>query len=492
MTSILSLTATLGWLALGGGQAQAPGAELSQKLLAQWQPGSGLFQLNISIDTSEMADQPVPPADEPGTLEEQIAKATADLEHAEKRGLLLFRRAVLYIRAGQNREAALDFVEAQAALEGELAADPRNTAARSCYAQICLLMDKKDDARRALQEGLDGDPTQAALLVALIPLLPDYDEALVSRTEAALRERQSREPGDSAACEGLFVVALVRMADEKVRNDLIALGASGHYDELAGQLHLLDALRAHQAKHPDNPVARWWVGKAYALMGMMGVGSLTDLARVGKPALAEFIQPAEELLSDVPGNPRADVSSYAALLVIHAARADPDGMVKVSQAAAEAFPGDEAVQLLRVGVLSDIAGRVDKALELAIPAAAKYHTPAWQATLAWLYYKSGAGGRAAEIAQEVIKEKDKVESAPLRRALLVLAGVAASRGDLEPAGKLVDDAASVMPGPDVGIDKAIVLALSGQYKEAHNMLVEVAMQNTMNLPSRELLRLVPE
>jgi len=492
MTTILSLTATLAWLALGGGQAQAPDAELSQKILAHWQPGSGLFQLNIAIDASEMSDQPALPAAESGTLEEQIAKVTADLEHAEKRGLLLYKRAILYIRARQNREAALDLVDAQAALAGEVAADPGNTSSRSCYAQICLVMDKKDDARKVLQEGLDRDPTQTGLLVALVPLLPAYDEALVDRTDAALRDRLSRDPGDSGGCAGLFVAALVRMADEKVRNDLVALGAGDHYDELAAQLNVLDALRAHQAKHADDPVARWWVGKAYALMGMMGVSSLIDLARVGKPALAEFLRPAAEALADVPGNPRADVSSYGALLVIRAAQADIPSMVSLAQAAAQAFPDDETVQLLRIGVLSDVAGETDKALELATPAAAKHGTPSWQATLAWLHYRAGDRDRAAEIAQQLVKEKDKVEPAPLRRALLVLAGVAASRGDLTPAGRLVDDAASVMPGPDVGIDKAILLALSGQYKEAHNLLVEVAMQNTMNLPSRELLKLVPE
>lgn len=473
---------------------------LTERLMQHWQPGRGIYELPIALSATEMDAQadPIRSGEAAETPEAEIERLNALIAESSRPGLIILARAHLRAQLGQSEQASRDFLQAEIALREEVAAGAVDTAPWAGLAEVLLITKQEDKALEVLRQGLADDPSRALLLMYLLALDPDTDRALVDQTEQAVRARLAATPGDSEACINLFFVTMTRLSTPDRRARLTELARQDKFAEIEAELRIAEPFKAHQRAHPENAVARWWVGKAIALVGNVallgGETAFIDLARSGNPALAAFLAPVGEYLSDAPGDPRADVSCYNALFIYRAAQSDADAAIAVLRQAAEAFPENDSIRLTLAETLCDVKNDPEAALEVARAAADQLKTLRCVGSLAWIYLRAGMPEQAADLARKLLSAADSLptplEPALARRALLVLAGSAAATGRPLEAEVYVDQAADVLPGPSVAIDRAIVLALKGNTHEARDLLLEVAATDPRSDAVRGLLAIL--
>ncbi|MBD3173594.1 MAG: tetratricopeptide repeat protein [Armatimonadia bacterium] len=471
---------------LAAAQQKAPGP-----LLEHWLPGSGLYPIEVSINAEEMSGEPSEPAEPEEDLspEQALERINDRLDEAEKRGMLLMQRAQVHLRLGNTDESALDLMEAQAALRAEIPTEPGNARLVLGLAMVSTQLGEVDKAISVLREALESDPAEAAYVAHLMPLLDEYDDTIVQRSLEAVRAKLQADPGDSKALSDLFMLSMVRLADQDLHSDLMDLAGQGDYQGIADRLGLMDAFRAHRDAHPDDPVARWWLGKAYVVMGQMGTRSLMATAKHGSPEgpAARFMAPAGELLADAPGHPRAAASTYNALIVYHALRGEGQEVIGVVESARQAFPDNESLPFLHAELVAEVGGDPEAGVRIATEALEDTKTFAGVGSLAWVSALSGDYPRARQLSGALLTEPDAVPGTVARRAMLVTAYTQAAQGDYAGAEELVNQVLGLAPGLGPAIDKAIILALLGETSAAEDMLIDIATSNPADTASRALI-----
>lgn len=462
--------------------------EAPHPLLDHWLAGSGLFPIEVSINAEEMS-QTAPEPEQDMTPEQVLEQVNAELATAEERGLLLLRRAQAKVRLGDSEQAALDLLEAQAALREEVAKHPGDPRLVLALASVCAQVHDEDEARQLLRTALDADPTQAAYVAHLIPLLDAYDSALVERSLAAVRAKLAGNPGDSQALSDLFMLSMVRMADPEFHAELVRLAGEGDYAGIAERLDLIEPFRAHMEAHPGDPVAQWWLGKAYVVMAQTGTRSLMATAKRGTPdsPAARFVAPAGELLASVPGNPRAHLASYNALIVYHALRGEGEEVIRVVEAARQAFPKHESLPFLHAELVAEVQHDPVRGQEIANEAIQQFRTFAGVGSLAWVSALKGDYDRSRQLCTALLQESDSISGTVARRAMLTFAYTQAAVGDYAGAEQLVDQVLEQAPGLDPAIDKAILLYLLEEPDAAEDILIDIATANPAEVASRALL-----
>ncbi len=483
----LHLRPTLMWALLFAAWP-AVAQDAPDPLLDHWLAGSGLFPIEVSINADEMTPT-VEVREEDLTPEQALEKVNGELAQAEERGLLLLRRAQAQLMLGSTEQAALDLLEAQNALREDLAKHPGDPRLLLALASVCAQVRDEDEARQLLRAGLDADPTEAAYLAHLMPLLESYDVALVDRSLTAVRAKLAADPGDSKALSDLFMLSMLRLADSDFHAEMLALAGEGDYAAIAERLDLIAPFQAHMQAHPESPVARWWLGKAYVVMAQTGTRSLMATAKRGSaqgPA-AQFVAPAGELLADAPGDPRAHLATYNALIVYHALRGEGAEVIRVVEAARQAFPQNESLPFLHAELVAEVQGDGARGQAIANEAIEEVRTFSGLASLAWVSALAGDHDRARQLAGALLSEPEAIPATVARRAMLTIAYLQAAAGDYAGAEEIVDGVIEHAPGLDPAVDKAILLMLLGDSDAAEEILIDIATANPAEVASRALL-----
>jgi tetratricopeptide (TPR) repeat protein len=476
--------------------AQADAAERAV-LLRYWQPGRGLGPIGVSFETGS------PPADEAseGTAAELLPKIEALLAEGKgSKGLLLLRRSQLEEDLGRKDDAERDRAASLDALTTELAAEPGAVWLRLALAKTLAAADRADDARKVLIEGLDRDPGAAALLIGLLPLDPKAPDR-ITPCEKALQTALATDPTNREALCGLATVIGLEVS---LRTDPTIDDATryGQYDHLESKLGLIAAFRRRQEALPGDLLAARDTARAYALVGGMCMGggedALLEIATTaGDTQLAEFLRPVPELLGDLTQEPKGDLSSFAALTLYRAAAGDLDALLSTLEQAIAVHPTVPALRVRLAELVLELKGDVPRAEAIAQKAQAECPALTVSATAAWVAFRKGdveaARSGATALLDELGKPATVTEDGPAlyRRALLILAGVAASDGKLDEAASLLDYTTDRVPSPSVTIDRALVLMMSDNKTAARELLGQVAADDYRSVVARQLLELLP-
>ncbi len=483
-------------------QAQPP--DLARELIPYWQPGD-LGHIEVGFNTPPEADEDAALALElrdAKTPDEALAIVNAKLAAgAGSRGRMLSRRAAVQLQMGRTEPATVDLLEARTCLESEIQAAPGDEGLRFELAQVHLALDAPDRAKQVLREAVESDPTMGVCLVFLAALEEESVGALVAAAEQALQDRLAANPADERTAFAAATVAGLRERTPEQEERLRELSRQRKYAELSDELGIVRILRTHLDAAPESHRARWGLASAHAVVAGMALtsrgGALTQLARDGDPAMAEFLAPVGELLSDLDENPEAELLHYGPLLPYYASRADAAGLIDALRRASERFPEDAAVRIRHAEAVLELTGDSRKALELAEAASGDLRVLDARACLAWIKFRAGetteAGDRAGSILNDLQDGAPAVDApGVLRRCLLILAADKVLAGDTETAAALLATATENAPGPEVAIDMAITLAVAGDVAGSKELLAQVAEERRDDAVSRDLLTLLKD